>query len=185
MVINEWCLDDVQLLLEWRRTHFWTLFGWFSFFIFDGSWSCCRFCVVYIMSEWCLNDVWVISEWCLDVVSMMFAPCLSDVWKMFAHCIHIFLGHRDAVVVFVLLCLYLVPVHDAIRFQWFLIVLVTSGIFARHVFFCYIHFGAFIMSIWCVQDVCIHFRFHVLLLFSFTLLLSFFLFKWSLPTYLW
>ena len=77
------CLNDVELIFEpWLDDLF--------FFIFDGSWSCCRFCVVYIMSEWCLNDVWVISEWCLDVVSMMSEPCLDDVWIMFAHCLYDF-----------------------------------------------------------------------------------------------
>ena len=71
------------------------------------------------MFEWYLNDVWMLSQW-----------CLHHVWVMSERCLHtvsiIFLGHFDVVVVFVLLCLYLVPVHDAIRFQWFLI-------FFRHI----------------------------------------------------
>ena len=73
-MVFEWCLDNV-----WCLKYIWMMF-------------CCHLAVVvtFLLSKWCLIDVWIMSERCLNVVLLSFwywchcFCCLDNVWMMSA-----------------------------------------------------------------------------------------------------
>ena len=48
----------------------------------------------------CPNNIWMMSEWCLNDVSIMFGCCLNDVWTMSGWCPAVIFIHFHAFVVF-------------------------------------------------------------------------------------
>ena len=122
---------------------------------FYNVWCFYCFCVVYLLSECCRNDVWVTSELYLDAVSMMSEPCLNDVWKMFAYCLHncslpfwcscCFLLFKFMAGAWVL---YLDAVHHSVYFRWFCFCFLSyqESLHAKFVFLAYSFFLSFLLA---------------------------------------
>ena len=135
-------------------TYVWTIFSWFLaaiFVRFDAF-------IVFVLSTFCLNDVGMMCEWHLNDIWMLSQWCLNHVWMMSERCLHIvsiiFLGHFDALVVFLFKfmagawVLYLDAVHHSVYFHWFCFCFLSyqESLHAKFVFLAYSFFLSFLLA---------------------------------------